>query len=247
MQPSGRALQSKAARPSVDEAVDEAAPPSVDEAEAEPWQRAREAMVREQLSGRDIADPRVLAAMQAVPRHEFVPLGAREQAYDDGPLPIGHGATISQPYIVALMIQLARLEPGERVLDVGTGSGYQAAVLAEMGAQVWGIEIVETLASQAAQRLQRLGYEATIRAGDGYKGWPEHAPFDAIIIAAAAPHVPEPLLHQLKVGGRLVAPIGKQAWAQTLTVITRTEKGFETERITPVAFVPMTGEVRDAQ
>jgi protein-L-isoaspartate(D-aspartate) O-methyltransferase len=205
----------------------------------------RDAMVRVQLMGRDITDPRVLAAMRAVPRHEFVPEPIRDGAYSDAALPIGHGVTISQPYIVALMTQLAEVEPGDRVLDVGSGSGYQAAVLAQMGARVWGIEIIAPLADESAQRLQRLGYtDVEIRAGDGYPGWPEHGPFDAIILAAAAPEIPAPLLQQLKTGGRLVLPVGPAGSVQTLTVVARTPSGFEVRDVTAVAFVPMTGEIR---
>ncbi|MCA9712241.1 MAG: protein-L-isoaspartate(D-aspartate) O-methyltransferase [Myxococcales bacterium] len=200
-------------------------------------------MVRTQLLTRDITDRRVLAAMREVPRHEFVPADLQLEAYHDGPLPIGHAVTISQPYIVALMTQLARVEPGTRVLDVGTGSGYQAAVLSAMGAEVYGIEIIAPLAEAAGQRLQRLGYPATIRAGDGYRGWPEHAPFDAIILAAAPLSVPRPLVEQLAVGGRLVLPVGER-WQQELVVVTRTTAGVETSHVIPVSFVPMTGEIR---
>lgn len=203
----------------------------------------REEMVRTQLRSRDIVDPRVLEAMRTVPRHEFVPDDLRRHAYRDGPLPIGHDVTISQPYIVALMSQLAEVSPGERVLDVGTGSGYQAAVLSAMGAEVYGIEIIEPLATSAAERLKRLGYAATIRHGDGYRGWPEHAPFDAIILAAAPTEIPVPLTEQLAIGGHLVLPVGPR-FRQELIVVTRTKSGLERERVTPVAFVPMTGEAQ---
>jgi len=203
----------------------------------------RERMVRTQLRARDIDDPRVLAAMRSVPRHEFVPPELAFAAYEDGPLPIGHEVTISQPYIVALMTQLAGVGPGERVLDVGTGSGYQAAVLAAMGAEVYGIEIIEPLATAAAERLARLGYAATIRAGDGWAGWPEHAPFDAIVLAAAPADVPAALTEQLAVGGRLVLPVGDRR-RQELVVVTRTERGLERRSVLPVAFVPMTGQAR---
>lgn len=198
-------------------------------------------MVQTQLLARDIRDPRVLAAMREVPRHAFVSDAAQRVAYRDGPLPIGHGVTISQPYIVALMTQRAEVEPGDRVLDVGTGSGYQAAVLAALGAEVYGIEIIEPLAEAAIERLARLGYPATIRAGDGYRGWPEHAPFDAIILAAAPRAVPPALVEQLAVGGRLVLPVGERG-RQILMVVTRTPAGIEQQRVIPVAFVPMTGE-----
>ncbi|RLB46956.1 MAG: protein-L-isoaspartate O-methyltransferase [Deltaproteobacteria bacterium] len=201
-------------------------------------------MVTTQLAGRDIVDERVLDAMGAVPRHRFVPESERSAAYEDHPLPIGLGQTISQPYIVAIMSQLAEVEPPCKVLEVGTGSGYQAAVLAEMGCEVWSIEIVEELAARAAVTLDRLGYgRIHTRAGDGYRGWPDQAPFDAVLITAAPPRIPEPLLSQLRVGGRLVAPVGD--WHQELVVITRTPTGFERRNAFPVRFVPMTGEVRE--
>jgi protein-L-isoaspartate(D-aspartate) O-methyltransferase len=212
----------------------------------EPAPRAdeRERMVTTQLQARDIVDPRVLAAMRSVPRHEFVPSALAELAYHDGPLPIGYDVTISQPYIVALMTQLARIEPGDRVLDVGTGSGYQAAVLVAMGAEVHGLEIIVPLANAAAERLARLGYAATVRAGDGWRGWPEHAPFAAILVAAAPTEVPTALTEQLAIGGRLVLPVGER-WQQDLVVITRTAEGLVRERVIPVAFVPMTGQAQD--
>lgn len=201
--------------------------------------RAREAMVREQLLARDITDPRVLAAMARVPRHRFVAEHLRPEAYDDHPLPIGHGVTISQPYIVALMSELAAVSPGDRVLDVGTGSGYQAAVLAELGATVWGIEILDDLVVTARERLAELGYhDITLRTGDGHAGWPEHAPFDAILVAAAAPTIPEALLAQLAVGGRLVIPVGPRD-EQSLEVVVRTAEGSTRRRIAPVMFVPL--------
>jgi protein-L-isoaspartate(D-aspartate) O-methyltransferase len=204
----------------------------------------RNEMVRGQLERRGIADARVLAAMRRVPRHRFVPAQLAAHAYDDRPLPIGHGATISQPYIVAFMTQLARVEPGARVLDVGTGSGYQAAVLAQMGAQVYGVEIIEPLAELAASRLHELGYDGvTVRSGDGWHGWPENAPFDAIIVAAAPDEVPPALREQLAVGGRLVLPVGLTD-RQELTVITRTTAGFDERTVLPVSFVPMTGDAQ---
>ena len=206
-------------------------------------ERAR--MVRAHLAARDIDDPRVLEAMGRVPRHRFVPLKLAAEAYGDHPLPIGHGQTISQPYIVALMTQLARVKAGDRVLDIGTGSGYQAAVLAEMGADVASIEIVPELAKEADARLASLGYKVTVRAGDGYRGWPERAPFRAIILAAAAPKVPQPLIDQLAPGGRLVLPVGGAA-GQNLLALTKQEDGsVKRETVAPVSFVPMTGEVRD--
>ena len=219
------------------------------EAAARDLSRARERMVEVQLARRGVRDPNVLAAMRKAPREAFVPPGLAEFAYEDGPLPIGQGQTISQPYIVALMTQLANVKEGDRVLDVGTGSGYQAAVLAEMGAKVWSIEIVEPLAKEAAERLKALNYNTIeVRAGDGYRGWAEHAPFQAIILAAAAPKVPQPLLEQLAVGGRLVLPVGEDGGAQDLMVITKKEGGtFDRKTVAPVAFVPMTGEVREGQ
>ena len=202
-------------------------------------------MVDEQIEAREIVDPRVLAAMRQVPRHEFVPAAERDHAYDDRPLPIGEGQTISQPYIVALMTQLAAVGPGSKVLEVGTGSGYQAAVLAACGAEVYSIEIVDALAKRAQQDLARLGIENVhVRSGDGYRGWPEAAPFDAIVVTAAAPQVPPALLSQLRTGGRLVIPVGETWHEQTLQVHTRTETGFDVQDVVPVRFVPMTGAVR---
>ncbi|MCP3978124.1 MAG: protein-L-isoaspartate(D-aspartate) O-methyltransferase [bacterium] len=204
---------------------------------------ARQRMVRDQIESRGVEDARVLAAMSKVPRHELVPAEMRPHAYSDRPLPIGLRQTISQPYIVAYMTEQLKLEAGDRVLEVGTGSGYQAAVLAQMGAEVWSIEIVPELAQRAARDLARIGYdEVHVREGDGYRGWPEHAPFDAIIITAAPPRVPQPLVEQLAVGGRMVLPVGENY--QELVLIERTEKGVERSRLIPVRFVPMTGEVR---
>jgi len=201
----------------------------------------RERMVSTQIEARGITDPRVLAAMRKVSRHLFIPEAERELAYDDGPVPIGEGQTISQPYIVALMTELIRPQPGDRVLEVGTGSGYQAAVLAELAAEVYTIEILEPLALRAASLLRDLGYaNVHTRIGDGYRGWPEKAPFDAIIVTAAPGRVPEPLKQQLAPGGRLVIPVGTAY--QELVLITRTASGFREEAVTPVRFVPMTGE-----
>jgi protein-L-isoaspartate(D-aspartate) O-methyltransferase len=201
----------------------------------------REAMVEGQLEARDITDPLVLEAMGTVPRHQFVPEDRRSLAYQDSPLPIGHGQTISQPYIVALMTQLAGAAPGKRALDVGTGSGYQAAVLAEIVDEVYSIEIVCELAEQAAARLDRLGYEnVTTRCGDGYAGWPDEAPFDLIIVAAAPEEVPAPLIDQLAPGGRLVIPVGRLH--QELRVIEKREDGtIRHHNHGGVRFVPMTG------
>jgi protein-L-isoaspartate(D-aspartate) O-methyltransferase len=203
----------------------------------------REAMVRTQLAPRGITDPRVLEAMREVPRHLFVPEAVRADAYEDRSLPVGEHQTISQPYIVALMTQLARIEPGEKALEVGTGSGYQAAVLARMGARVYTIEIIPALAHRARQTLDALGYQnIEYRVGDGYRGWPEAAPFGAILVTAAPTHVPPALVDQLEVGGRLVIPVGDSL--QKLTVITRTADGTRSEAIIPVQFVPMTGEAQ---
>ena len=204
---------------------------------------AREEMVREQIEARGVRTTTVLQAMRKVPRHEFVPESARRFAYDDRPLPIGHGQTISQPYIVALMTELARLTPGSRVLEVGTGSGYQAAVLAELAAEVYTIEIVPELARRAEDDLARLGYKNIhVRIGDGYLGWPELAPFDAIVVTAAPEKIPPPLLAQLKVGGRLVIPVGDHF--QELKVVTHTAEGYREEINASVRFVPMTGRAQ---
>jgi protein-L-isoaspartate(D-aspartate) O-methyltransferase len=206
--------------------------------------RARELMVEQQIETRGVRDARTLAAMRKVRRHLFVPPALVEEAYDDHPLPIGHGQTISQPYIVAFMTEALRLEGGETVLEIGTGSGYQAAVLAEIAAHVYSIEIVPALADEARRRLAALGYaNVAVRAGDGYQGWPDAAPFDAIVVTAAAPRIPEPLKAQLRDGGRLVLPVGDE-W-QELIVVTRRGDRFETKQVLPVRFVPMTGEVRE--
>jgi protein-L-isoaspartate(D-aspartate) O-methyltransferase len=202
-------------------------------------------MVERQLEARGIRDDRVLAAMSTVPRHRFTPDLDPTSAYQDRPHPIGEDQTISQPYIVALMSELASLEPPCKVLEIGTGSGYQAAVLAEMGCSVYTIEIIESLANRARKTLSAEGYDDRVvcRSGDGYRGWPEQAPFDAVVVTAAAPRIPQPLLDQLRVGGRLVIPVG-EPW-QVLELHRRTKEGFVRERVTGVRFVPMTGEVRD--
>ena len=207
----------------------------------------RAEMVKTQLAGRDITDQRVLDAMGKVPRERFVMQGHEGDAYDDRALPIAEGQTISQPYIVALMTQLAEVKPGDRILDIGTGSGYQAAVLAQMGAEVYSIEIVPALAEEATKRLADLKYDkAEVRAGDGYRGWPEHAPFAAIILAAAAPEIPKPLIEQLAPRGKLVMPVGEDGAVQDLVVITKqTDGATHRKSVAPVRFVPMTGEVRD--
>jgi len=207
----------------------------------EGFEQARERMVSEQIEARGVRDARVLAAMRRVPRHEFVPFGQRAYAYEDRPLPIGHGQTISQPYIVAVMSEALELDGSEKVLEIGTGSGYQAAVLAELAAEVYTIEIVEPLAERAADDLKRLGFEKLrVRAGDGYRGWPEAAPFDAIIVTAAPDHVPQSLVDQLAVGGRMVIPVGRMF--QELVLITRDEQGVRHEDLLAVRFVPMVGE-----
>jgi len=194
--------------------------------------------------GKAVFDERVMAAMGQVPRHEFVPRLARPFAYENRPLPIGHGQTISQPYIVALMSDLVGLERGGRVLEVGTGSGYQAAILAEMGAEVYTIEIIEPLGKEAAKRLKNVGYgKVKTRIGDGYYGWESEAPFDAIVVTAAASHVPPPLIKQLKPGGRMVIPVGSRFMVQQLLLVEKDEAGEVTSRqMLPVRFVPLTGE-----
>lgn len=206
-------------------------------------ERAR--MVAEQIAARGVKDPAVLRALRAVPRHELVPPEMRPYAYWDRPLPIGENQTISQPYIVALMTELAQVKPDSRVLEIGTGSGYQVAVLAEIATEgkAYTIEIVPPLARRAAADLKRLGYaNIETREGDGYVGWPEEAPFDAIIVTAAPPRIPQPLLDQLKVGGRLVIPVG--VGVQELKVVVRTRRGYREERNVPVRFVPMTGQAQ---
>lgn len=210
------------------------------------YAEARREMVREQLEARDIEDPAVLDAMERVPRHEFVPSALRFRAYSDHPLPIGNQQTISQPYIVALMTQLADLSPDDVVLEVGTGSGYQAAVLAEIVHEVYTIEIISELAETARERLDRLEYDnVEVRAGDGYLGWEEHAPFNAILVTAAAPEIPPPLLEQLAPGGRMVIPVGPRSEVQSLRLIRKAEDGTTTEEeVIPVVFVPLTREVR---
>jgi protein-L-isoaspartate(D-aspartate) O-methyltransferase len=201
-------------------------------------------MVNEQIGGRGLRDPAVIEAMRDVPRHEFVPRELEARAYEDRPLPIGYGQTISQPYIVAFMSEALELRGGERVLEIGTGSGYQAAVLARLAGEVYSIEIVPELAESARATLQRLGCERVhVRTGDGYRGWPEAAPFDAIILTAAPEHVPQPLLDQLAVGGRMVLPLGEHD--QDLVRLRKTAEGIARETLIPVRFVPMTGEARD--
>ena len=201
-------------------------------------------MVSHQLKARDITDPKVLRVMGTVKRHLFVSPRLASQAYADHPLPIGEGQTISQPYIVALMTQALDIKPGEKVLEIGTGSGYQAAVLSHFTDHVWSIEIRRGLAESASKRLKAIGYEKVrVKHGDGYFGWPEYAPFDAIMVTAAANHVSPLFLEQLKVGGRLLIPLGSTTYYQTLTKITKTPKGNEVEHLMGVVFVPMVGKI----
>ena len=207
--------------------------------------RARHRMLHEQLTGpgRGIKDERVLAAMRTVPRHEFVPEDVRFSAYDDRPLPIGHGQTISQPFIVAFMTEQLKPLPTDKVLEVGTGSGYQAAILSALVKEVFTIEIVEPLAKRAETDLRRLGYtNVFVKAGDGYKGWPEHAPFDAIIVTCAPDQVPQPLIEQLKEGGRMIIPVGPDGGVQELYLLEKRGGEVRRKSVLPVRFVPMTRE-----
>lgn len=204
---------------------------------------ARQRMLTEQLigPGRGIADARVLAAMERVPRHEFVPLEERARAYEDQPLPIGHGQTISQPFIVAFMTEQLKPQPTDRVLEIGSGSGYQAAVLAGLVKEVFTIEIVEPLAKRAETDLRRLGYtNVFVKVGDGYQGWPERAPFDAIIVTCAPDQVPQPLVEQLKEGGRMVIPVGPDGGVQELFLLEKQGGEVRRKAVLPVRFVPMT-------
>ena len=205
------------------------------------FRQARLAMVADQVAARGVMDPRVLDAMRAVPRHEFVPLTLRDDAYVDSPLPIGHGQTISQPYIVALMTELARPSPADRVLEVGTGSGYQAAVISRLVSRVFTVELVDPLAQSASAVLRRLGYSnVTVRSGDGYLGWPDEAPFDIILVTAAPEQVPAALVAQLKPGGRLIVPVGRAWDVQDLQLIEKDAGGkVKTRSVIPVRFVPM--------
>jgi protein-L-isoaspartate(D-aspartate) O-methyltransferase len=208
----------------------------------DPYIAQREALVQRTIEARGVTDPVVLAAMRAVPRHRFVPDEYLDQAYADHPLPIGYGQTISQPYIVALMTEVLELEPGDRVLEIGTGSGYQAAVLAVVVDEVYTIEIVPELAESAAARLAALGYDNVVATqGDGYFGWEEFAPFDAIIVTAAPDHLPQPLVGQLKDGGRIVIPIGPPGGYQSLWRFTRAGEDLQAENLLGVRFVPLTG------
>jgi protein-L-isoaspartate(D-aspartate) O-methyltransferase len=202
-------------------------------------------MVEQDIRERGIKDPVVLRVMGKVPRHLFVDESYRNRAYGDHPLPIGEGQTISQPYVVALMTEVLRLKPSDRVLEIGTGSGYQAAVLAEIVKEVYTIEIRRPLAEKAKKTLLELEYKnVQVRFGDGYFGWESQAPFDAIIITAAANHIPPPLIKQLKEGGRLIVPLGSTVYFQTLTLATKRSGELDVEQVCPVAFVPMTGEMQ---
>lgn len=204
----------------------------------------RKNMVEYQIKGRGVADDRVLDAMLKVQRHLFVPENLQNRAYEDEPLPIGQGQTISQPYIVAYMTEQIDLDESEKVLEIGTGSGYQAAILAEIARDVYTIEIVPELAARAAEVLRELNYtNVSVKTGDGYLGWPEVAPFDAIIVTAAPDHIPQPLVDQLKIGGRMIIPVGE--FNQDLVLLERTKTGIEQKRKIPVRFVPMTGEAEE--
>jgi len=212
---------------------------------ADPMETKREQMVETQIAARGIRDPRVLAAMRKVPRHLFVPAADAASAYDDRPLPIGSGQTISQPYVVAFMTEQLRLTGKERVLEIGTGSGYQTAILAELAAKVYSIEIRPELAAAAAARLKELGIKnVEVRAADGYRGWPEAAPFDGILVTAAPERIPPPLLEQLASTGRMVIPVG--AFYQELKVIERQGGGYTEKSVLPVRFVPFVGEAEGA-
>ena len=204
-------------------------------------QAERHAMVEGQIMARGVRDPAVIQAMRQVPRHQFVTESEQEYSYEDRPLPIGYEQTISQPYIVAFMTEALKLKATDKVLEIGTGSGYQAAVLAQIVAEVYTIEIVEPLAKRAEEILGHLGYRNVhVQAGDGYQGWPTESPFDAIILTAAPDHIPQPLLDQLAIGGRLILPVGK--FLQELVLVNRTLDGYKQQVLLPVAFVPMTGE-----
>lgn len=219
----------------------DAKPPTGDLAER------RQIMVERQIADRGINDPATLTAMREVPRHEFLPARLRDEAYMDYPLPIGHGQTISQPFIVAFMTQAIRPQPGERILEIGAGSGYQAAVLAKTGAEVYTVEIVEPLAAMARQTLSRLGYgNVRVRHGDGFRGWPEQAPFDAIIVTCAPDRIPPALVEQLREGGRMIIPVGG-GLDQQLVLLRKVGGRVEQQSVLPVRFVPMTGEAEEAR
>jgi protein-L-isoaspartate(D-aspartate) O-methyltransferase len=208
----------------------------------EMYEKMRLTMVRDQIERRGIKDIQVLDALRKVPRHKFVPEHLQKYAYADEPLPIGEDQTISQPYIVAFMTEKLQLESYQKVLEIGTGSGYQAAILAEIVDSVFTIEIVDILARRAKDTLKKIGYKNIyVKSGDGYKGWPEHSPFDAIIITAAPTKIPQPLVEQLKIGGRMILPLGE--YSQELVLIEKSEDGIRRKDLLPVRFVPMTGEI----
>ena len=213
---------------------------------AETFEQQRLDMVHLQIEARGVKRPEVIAAMRSVPRHMFVPDSVRSEAYSDHPLPIGEDQTISQPYIVALMSELLELEKDHKVLEIGTGSGYQAAVLSLLAAEVYSIEIVETLADEARSRLRQLGYKVNVRTGNGYLGWPEQAPFDRVILTAAPPEMPRTLVEQLKPGGRLVAPVGPPGGVQELVMLEKDADGMvRSMNVIAVRFVPMVDEPGD--
>lgn len=213
------------------------APPT----QQDPYGNRRQAMVRQQIEARGITDSATIAALRTVRRHLFVPPDRVGEAYDDGPIPIGYGQTISQPYIVALMTELLGVGPGDRVLEIGTGSGYQAAILADMVDSVFTIEIIEELAHASRDRLNRLRYgNVQVRHADGYHGWPEHAPFDGIVVTAAAEHIPPPLVDQLKEGGRMIIPVGHPFFVQNLVLVEKRDGSISTRSVIPVRFVPFT-------
>lgn len=217
------------------------------EATDDPHQKERDRMVARTIEARGVRDPAVLAAMRSVPRGRFVPDNLQRSAHDDAPLPIGHGQTISQPYIVAYMTELVAPGPGDKVLEIGSGSGYQAAVLAQMAGRVFTIEIVPELAARSARVLADLGYaNVTVREGDGYFGWPEEAPFDAIVVTAASERIPPPLIEQLRDGGRMIIPVGPPMGTQYLVLVTKSDGAVRTKTLIPVRFVPFTRRQRDA-
>jgi protein-L-isoaspartate(D-aspartate) O-methyltransferase len=219
---------------------------SIPEEDNNVYAQRRWEMVETQIVSRGIRDPKLIRAMLKIPRHKFVSENLRDIAYGDNPLPIGIEQTISQPYIVALMTELLKLNSGQKVLEVGTGSGYQAAIIAEMGCEVYTIEIMGSLSEKAQEVLKSLGYKNIhYKIGDGYRGWPQFAPFDAIIVTAAPDHMPQPLIEQLKADGRMVIPVGVQY--QELLLIKKTDKGTDTKTVTPVRFVPMTGEAQKSK
>lgn len=207
------------------------------------YQKQRSAMIKSQIIARGISNPQVIKALEKIPRHLFVPPKLREQAYGDYPLPIGHGQTISQPYIVAYMTQKAGLKPTDRVLEIGTGSGYQAAILSQIVKEVYSIEILKELSMSAKIVIDELKLSNIhLKVGDGYLGWSEHAPFDAIVVTAAPSKIPAPLIEQLKMGGRLIIPVGD--FHQELVLLTKTKNGMEKKTLLPVRFVPMTGKAQ---